>query len=85
MVQFQKNEQDFDTFSITILGDKEGYINLMKSLLTMIRLAPINKNELFDEFYDVCNLLTCMLPDKEQIISLEDAKLLKIYKAQQNK
>lgn len=80
MVQFEKDKNGVDFFKIEVRGERENYIDLIKSLLTMIHIAP-DTQELQNEFYDICNLIEYMLPDSDQIINKEDAELLKELKS----
>jgi|GEM_PF-6181278 hypothetical protein len=80
MVEFSKKEK-FDYFSVTIEGDKDEYIETVKSLLTFMHSVE-------DEFatrntrYYICNLIKGLLPDCDQIINMEDVELLKSIKQQ---
>ncbi|NDV79860.1 hypothetical protein [Dysgonomonas sp. 511] len=78
MVKFNKD----NTFSVSIEGCGDTYIDTIKALLSYIGYDDgdiLTK----DERYYISNLIASMLPNPEQIINSEDIELLRA--AKQNK
>jgi hypothetical protein len=78
MVTFKSEGVD-ETYTIEFIGGKENYIYNIKALLRLV----INVGDVLSCQQDincVCDLIYNMLPDAEQIVSLEDAELLKTLK-----
>ena len=55
-----------ESFTVTISGDEEQYLRTIKSLLSLICNV---KEDMIDpdQIFDVCSLITDMLPTPEQI------------------
>lgn len=80
MVRF--NEGKIGSFTVTIEGQQDNYIETIKSLLYIISVTTDRDFLSQKELYDVCRLISDMLPDPNQIINPEDAALLKELKKQ---
>lgn len=79
MVHFGKHE-DRDFFAINVEGDREQYIETMRSILHY--LTSISDDlEYPKERYYLCRLLDGMLPDPSQVMSYEDVILLERIKS----
>ena len=64
---FDKRYQRPVSYTITINGDQDQYLTMIKSLLSLIR--NVNEDMLsHDQICDVCDLITDMLPTEDQII-----------------
>jgi len=80
MVQFE-NLDNRESFKVSIYGNSSEYVETIKTLLSVISIeSDINQTER----YYLCNLIECLLPDPEQIISIDDAKELQRIKNQNN-
>ena len=83
MVTFNKKEgfsNLYDSFSVTITGGKDEYIETIKNLLFVLSNCDSSVNLSQMELYNICNLISCMLPENEQIINMDDVELLKQIK-----
>lgn len=81
MVRFGNDESNplLENFTVTIEGCKCTYIQTLKALVEA--LAACNKEALTDnEFYSICNLIACMLPDETQVLNPEEVKLFEELK-----
>lgn len=80
VVQFNKNNNGRDSFTFSVMGDKDDYIETMKSILHY--LSSID-NDFDNHNYRnlMCNLLESMLPDASQIVSPATATLLEQLKS----
>jgi len=78
MVEFSKKDH-WDYFHVTMEGDKSVYIETIKSLLTLIHAADEDVLSRGTLAY-TCFLIEALLPDYSQVISVEDAELLKEIK-----
>lgn len=79
-VYFIKNNNGRDSFTFSVMGDKDDYIETMKSILHY--LSSID-NDFDNHNYRnlMCNLLESMLPDASQIVSPATATLLEQLKS----
>ena len=85
MVTFNKNKNEMcnnldESYTITVMGDKWEYIDTIKAILTILAYHNSDIEFTQNELYYLCNLVSCMLPDGEQVISMEDVELLKRIK-----
>lgn len=90
MTKFSKSKKDDkgqytgDNFTFTVDGEKEVYINTIKALLSV--LGSIENNLIsVDERYLICNLISGMLPDDQQIANIEDIKELNTIQERRKK
>lgn len=80
MVQFNKNNNGCDTFTFSVIGDANEYIETMQALLKC--LGSIDDGFILqDDRSVITNLLIGMLPDASQLISPTDAILLQQFKS----
>lgn len=84
MIQFKKNEKGQDCFSFDVIGGKMEYIETIKALLFFTGHCQSGYDPT-SELYYICNLIEGMLPEENQVISLEDAELLQNIKEQKTK
>lgn len=80
MVQFNENKD----FTVTIRGNKEDYIELLEVLLNTV-VNPDDGDSSYNERYYICNPIKDMLPSQDQIVSIEDANMLKQIKGENKK
>lgn len=80
MVQFSENKD----FTVTIKGNNEDYIELLKVLLDTVFNLNDGESSYNDRYY-ICNLIKNMLPSKDQIVNIEDANMLKQIKGENKK
>ena len=85
MVTFNKYKDESictatESFTVTIFGDESEYIETIKSILFI--MSTFDKDAIFpqSDLNYLCNLVSCMLPDSEQIINKVDINLLKQIK-----
>lgn len=79
MVTFNK-DKIASSFTVTIEGDKTEYIETIKSILFLLGQYQSDILLTQDKLYFLTNLVSCMLPEDEQIISKDDVNLLKQIK-----
>lgn len=83
MIQFKK-EGIHTFFSLEIENfDREDYIKTIKSFLYFLQNYNHQAGEAQHETYHVCRLIEEMLPEADQIISIDEIELFKQYKQAQ--
>lgn len=76
MIQFSKDNNGRESFTIRFDGCREEYISIVKSMLFFMGNCQYN-GEINQETYNMCRLIDSMLPDANQIITKEDIEILK--------
>lgn len=80
MVQFNNASSTQASFTVTIEGDKEDYLSTIKALLTYLSQVDEDTIQNQSDRYSICFLISSMLPDSQQIMSVEEMKLLQAEK-----
>jgi hypothetical protein len=81
MVRFEKDKNGEDIFTLSIKGEPEKYIAIIKSLLYYLSMADDSVIIHQSERYDICSLISDMLPNEKQIISSEEYEIFQQFKA----
>jgi hypothetical protein len=61
-----KEYKGIESFTVTISGDQDQYIRTIKSLLSLMMNVKDDMRDP-DDIFDICSLITDMLPTPEQI------------------
>lgn len=77
-INTSNNEYKPQSFTVSIVGDKEDYI---RTLSTLLRIMPILDEKFSEtERYYISNLVDSMLPTFTQVVNIDDIQKLESIK-----